>query len=72
MTKASINNTLYDFSIYYEDDENMEIQHRYVIASSEREAEQKFEAYNNQQVKMGFARMIYIGGATVDCDYIIG
>ena len=62
--------TVFEFTIYYEGDIEF-LQKRYVFAKTEEEAVMKFDAYNKQQMKKGFARMIAIGVPTVDNDGVI-
>ncbi len=69
--KRNMNKTVFEIKAHWEGDLD-DIQYRYVVAETEAEAIEKFEAYNAQQVEKGFCRLIMIDYPIVEIDYVIG
>lgn len=65
------NKMVFDFKIYYEGDDWMQFQHRYVVAESEEEAEAKLIAYRDAQVAQGLAKFGYFINPTVELCNVI-
>lgn len=63
---------VFNFTIYYEGDDYMQFQHRYVFAETEKEAEEKLIAYRDYLVAHGFAEFGYNLNPTVEICGVIG
>lgn len=62
---------VFNFTIYYEGDNWMQYQHRYVVAETEEEAEAKLIAYRDAQVAQGLAKFGYFSIPIVELCNVI-
>lgn len=61
---------VFKYSIHFDGADIDDIQTRYVVASSEEDAEEKMESYREDMVNKGFADFTYWGG-WVEIDGVI-
>lgn len=63
--------TVFEFKGYFQNDNDMEIQTRYVMAETTEEACYKLDKYVEEMVERGFARFIFDRLPTVEVDNVI-